>query len=205
MHWFFIHTICGKGSTGFYAADPPQPSDGRSGGVPRISNTPSLRKPAVLATLTPEPSQGTLSTARGADIYHPGPTLPRQQRGDGGAEILLAGRWKVQVKRIKTKVRQWRAQVHRYYLMRMRKHLALSTEHTFRFVQLIAFSISVPLRMLFCNPRLPFGAINRFVHDCRYALFRRRAVHPISGNRLRIPILPGQLLGERRRVRPLTD
>lgn len=205
MHRFFIHTICGKGSTGFHAADPPQPSDGRSDGVPRTSNAPALRKPAVLATLTPAPSQGTPGTARCAGIYHPGPALPRQQRDDGGAESPLANRWKALVMRTKAKVKQWQAQIHRYYLARMRKHLALATKRTFRFVQLIAFTIGISVRMLFRKSRLPYGAINRFVHDCRYALFRRRAVSINSGNHLRLQILPGQLLGERRRVRPMTD
>jgi len=102
--------------------------------------------------------------------------LPRQQRGDGGAESPLANRWKVLVKRVKTKVKQWQSRIRRYYLARMRKHVALATRHAFRFVRLIASTIGIPLRMLFRKPRLPYGAINRFVHDCRYALFRRRAV-----------------------------
>ncbi len=176
MYRLLIHIIYGKGSTGFHAANPPQPSDGRSDGVPRGLFTPPLRKPAVLATLTPEPSQGTPGTARCADIHHPGPALPRQQRGDGGAESPLTNRWKALVKRVKTKVKQWQAQIRRYYLARMRKHLALTTKRTFRFVQLIAFIIGIPPQMLFRKPRLPSGAINRFVHNCRYALFRRRAV-----------------------------
>lgn len=176
MHRLFTYTLYVKGSTGFHAAFPPQLSDGRSGGVPRGLFTPPLRKPAVLATLIPEPSQGAPGTARCADIYHPGTALSRQQRGDGGAETSLAIRWKALVKRVKTKVKQWQAQIRRYFLARMRNYVALSTRHTFRFVRLITFTIGVSLRMLFRKPCLPYGAINRFVHDCRYALFRRRAV-----------------------------
>src|SRR5690606_35272499 len=97
----------GKGSTGIHTAVPPQLSDGRSGGVPRRHNAPVLRKPAVLATMLPEPSQGTPGTAICAVIYHPGSALPRQRRGDGGAEQVQAKGWKALIIRIKAKVKQW--------------------------------------------------------------------------------------------------
>src|SRR5690606_34444881 len=102
-----IHKRYGKGSTGFHTAFPTQQSDGRSEGVPRISNTPSLRKPAVLATMLPEPSQGTLGTAISATRNHPDPALPRQQCGDGGAELSLAKGRKALARRVKAKVTAW--------------------------------------------------------------------------------------------------
>ncbi|MEC3879175.1 hypothetical protein [Parapedobacter sp. 10938] len=89
-----ISTRYGKGSTGIHTAVPPQLSDGGSDGVPLRNNTSSLHKPAVLVTMLPEPSQGTHGTAIGAELYHPGPALPRQQRGDGGAEQVKAKGWK---------------------------------------------------------------------------------------------------------------
>ncbi|MEC3879135.1 hypothetical protein [Parapedobacter sp. 10938] len=171
-----IHISTRKGSTGIHTAVPLQLSDGRSGGVPLRNNTPSLRKPTVLATMLPEPSQGTPGTAIGAELYHPGPALPRPQRGDGGADQVKAKGWKALVKRAKAKVTAWQAQIRRYYLARMRKHVALTTRRTFGFVRLIAFIIHISRRMLFRKTALPYGMLTQVVHDRRFALFRRRAV-----------------------------
>ncbi len=191
-----IQTRYGKGSTGFHTAFPPRLSDGRSGGVPLKHNTPTLRKPAVLATRFPEPSQGTPGTAICAVIYHSGPALSRQQRRDGGVEQPPANRWKAMIVRIKVKVKQWQAQIHRYFLAHMRNHLAQTTKLAFGFIRLIALTIGILRRLLFRKPALPYGAINVSVHDRRYAVFRRRAVlAKFPGIILTIPILPGQLLG----------
>jgi len=176
-----LYTRYGKGSTENHTAVPLQASDGRSGGVPLGLITPPLRKPAVLATRFPEPSQETPGTAICAVIYHPGPVLPRQQRGDGGVERPPANRWKALIIRIKAKVKQWQAQIRRYYLSRMRNHLALTTKLAFGYVWLIAFTIGILRRLLFCKPALSYGAINVSVHDRRYALFRRRAVCIANG------------------------
>ncbi|MFC3198262.1 hypothetical protein ACFOET_11625 [Parapedobacter deserti] len=184
----YISKRYGKGSTGFDTAVPPQASYGRSGGVPRSLNTPLLRKPAVLATRFPEPSQGTPGTAICAVICHPGPALPRQQRGDGGAEQVPAKGWKALVGRVKAKVTARQAQIHRYYLAHMRKHVALTTKLTFRFVRLIAITVRVSRWMWFRRPALSYGAMNRFVHDRRFALFRRRAVSYASGGQRVITI-----------------
>jgi hypothetical protein len=177
-----------KGSTGFDTAFPPQLSDGRSGGVPRSLNTPPLRKPAMLATRFPEPSQGTPGTAICAVIYHPGSELPRQQHGDGGVEQPSAKRWKALIIRIKAKVKRWQAQIHRYYLKLMRRHVALTTQLTFSYIRLIVFTIGILRRSLFRRLALPYGAINVSIHDCRDALFRRRAVELASGGQRVITI-----------------
>src|SRR5690606_28541242 len=161
---------------GIHTAVPPQASDGRSGGAPRRHNAPFLRKPAVLATMLPEPSHGTPGTAIGADVYHPGPAVPRQQRGDGGAEQVPAKGWKALVRRVIAKVTAWQAQIRGYYLARMREHVALTTKRTFRFVRLVVFIIRISRRMLFRRPAVPFGVLTQVVHDRRFALFRRRAV-----------------------------
>ncbi|WP_262249112.1 hypothetical protein [Parapedobacter soli] len=52
---------------------------------------------------------------------------------------------------------------------------------------------------------VPHGVPTQVVHDRRFALFRRRAVRANFRESVVTPILPGQLLGERRRVRPMTD
>lgn len=43
--------------------------------------------------------------------------------------------------------------------------------------------IRVSRRGLFRKPTLPHGAMNQFVHDCRFALFRRRAVENLTGGK----------------------
>ncbi len=193
----YISKRYGKGSTGIHTAFPPQPSDGRSGGVPLRHNAPSLRKPAVLATMLPEPSQGTSGTAIGAELYHLGMVLLRTQHHDGGAEQPPANRWKALIIRIKAKVKRWQAQIRRYYLTPMRKHVALTTKRTFRFVRLIAFTVRVSRWMWFHRPALPYGAMNRFVHDRRFALFRRRAVGKhIPAGGTQPPLFPFQCLGD---------
>src|SRR5690606_21396626 len=113
-------------------------------------------------------------TAICADIYHPGPALPRQQCGDGGAEHVQANGWKAFIQRVNTKAKRWQAQIHRYYLARMHKHVAPTTKRAFRFVRLIAFIIHLSRKMLFRETALPFGVLTQVVHDRRFALFRRR-------------------------------
>ncbi|WP_257667204.1 hypothetical protein [Parapedobacter tibetensis] len=99
------------------------------------------------------------------------------QASDGEAGHTPAGKaWVVWSKRIRAKVKLWKAQIHRYYLKLMRKHVALTSRLTFGYVRLITFVISVSRRLLFRKPALPYGAINVSAHDRRYALFRRRAV-----------------------------
>jgi len=195
----------GKGSTEYHAAFPPQTSDGRSGGVPRGLITPPLRKLAVLATGFPEPSQGTPGTAISATRNHPGTALPRQQCGDGDAELSPATGRKALARRVKVKVKQWQAKIHRYYLARMRKYVALTTKRAFRSVRLIAFIIGVLRRLLFRKSALPYGIINRIVHNRRFALFRRRAVYVVSVNRFENTGSPQLVLGERRPSQPMTD
>ncbi len=170
------HNRYSKGSTGFHTAVPPQRSDGRSGGMPLWLIIPFLRKPAVLVTLRPEPSQGTPSTAICAVIYHPGPVPPRLQHGDGGVEQSPANRWKALIMRIKAKAKQWQAQIHRYYLKLMRRHVALITKLTFGYIRLIVFVIGISRGLLFRKSALPYGARQSVAHDRRYALFRRGAV-----------------------------
>src|SRR5690606_25646661 len=63
-----------------------------------------------------------------AVIYHPGPALPRQRRGEGGAEQVQAKGWKALANRLKAKVTAWQAQIRGDYLARMRKHVALTTK-----------------------------------------------------------------------------
>jgi len=103
-------------------------------------------------------------TAIGADIYYSGMVLPRLQHHDDGTEQVKAKKWKAPTF------------IHRYYLALVRKHVALTTKRTFRFVLLIAFIIHISRRRPFRKTYLPFGVTTRFVHDCRFALFRRRAV-----------------------------
>lgn len=201
----YTYTLYCKGSIGFHAAVPPQASDGRSGGVPRKTNTPSLHKPAVLATLIPEPSQGTPGTAISAVLYLMGPALPRPQHGDGDVEQPPANCLKALVKRVNAKVKQWRAQIHRYYLAHMRNHLALTTTRTFGYIRLIVFTISLLQRSLFRKSVVPHGATNTFVHDCRYALFRRGAVYLISGIVRNDRFSPASCLGNGGPVSRFTD
>lgn len=127
-------------------------------------------------------------TAICADIYHPGPALPRQQCGDGGAEQAQAKGRKALVNRVKAKVTAWRAQIRGDYLALKRKHVALTTKPIFRFVRLIAITVRVSRWMWFHRPALSYGAMNRFVHDRRFALFRRRAVSYASGGQRVITI-----------------
>lgn len=96
--------------------------------------------------------------------------------GDGGVEQPPANRWKALIIRINAKVMRWQAQIHRYYLKLMRRHVALVIRRTFGYVRLIVFLIGVLRRLLFRRPALPYGVIHASVHDCRDALFRRRAV-----------------------------
>ena len=170
------YTRYGKGSTGVDTAFPAQRSGGGSAGVPRRKHTPSLRKPAVLATSFPEPPQGTHGTAISAGLHHPGPALPRLQCSDGGTEQTrpTCRRWLTNW--VQAKVTRWRTQIRRYYPTRMSKHVALVTHGTFRYIRLIGFIVRIPRRILFRSSALPFGVVNRFVHDCRFAGFRRRAV-----------------------------
>src|SRR5699024_9945976 len=108
----------------------------------------------------PEPSQGTPGTAMSADRYYPGTALPRQQCGDGDAELSPAKGRKALARRVKAKVKHWQAKIHRYYLARMRRHVALTTSRTFVYIRLFNFIVRISRTMLFRKTALPFGAIN---------------------------------------------
>lgn len=74
-----IHDI--EGSTVFHAVvSPRSTSEGCSGGVPLEDNAPPLHKPAVLATITPNPSQGTPGTAISAASHNMGTAPSRTSR-----------------------------------------------------------------------------------------------------------------------------
>lgn len=197
MHRLFTTKRYGKGSTGFHAAVPPQASDGSSGGAPQKIIAPTLHKPAVLATLKTDPSQGTPGTAISAIQTYPGPTLPRPQHGECGAEQTPANCWKVIIKKIHSKAKQWCAQIHGYYLKLMRKHVALTIRLTFIFVQLIAFFIGIYRGLQFRKSALPYGAMKVFVRDRRYAPFPRHLRWSTCSRGLPRPAcLPGSQAGK---------
>src|SRR5690606_34834648 len=140
----YIPTTYREGSTGVHTAFPPLRSDGGSAGVPRSKLTPSLPKPAVLATSFPEPSQGTPGTAISAAIPYPGPALPRPQCGDSGTEQARPTWWRALTQCVHAKVTRWRAQVRRYYLTHIRNHMTLVTHGAFSYTQLIGFGVCIP-------------------------------------------------------------
>lgn len=164
------NTRYGMGSTGFHAADPPRSgSDGRSGRVPLHETAPPLRKPAVLATLKPDPSWGTPGTAIRADTRQTGTAPSRLRRRSGGMVLF-------------DKLERAQTQLYRKYLAS--QLLALLCVLMLRYLRLVMQVMAVSRRKLFQASALPYGVINRSIHDRRYAVFRRRAV----GYLLPIPV-----------------
>ncbi|WP_257670782.1 hypothetical protein [Parapedobacter tibetensis] len=118
---------------------------------------------------------------------------PNTRYGEGGQT------WVVWSKRIRVKVKRWKAQLYREYLKRKRGQLAQTTRIALRYIRLIIRFICMSRGMVYRTPALPYGAFHESVHDRRYALFRRRAV----GKAFRMS--PLQIPAHPRRGQPLTD
>ena len=154
------NTPYGKGSTEFHTAFPAQQSDGRSGGVPLKENPLPLRKPAVLATMFPEPSQGTPGTAISAEPINTGTTPSRTRRN--GLSWITSG------------LECMQARLYRKYLAL--ELLAVTHCLIFRYLRFVIWLIDISRTQVFHAKTFLSVAVTRFVDDRRHALFRRRAV-----------------------------
>lgn len=165
----YTHTSKRKtqGSTEFdpafpaWGACPMQASDGGYGRVPRVSYTPPMLKPAVLATRIPDPSHGTPCTAISAGEQHPGAAPSRLWHRSGRLWRL----WQFE---------QVQAKLVREYLAVPLIVLAYSL--LLRFLQRMIRVIRVARYTIFYASAFPFGVSRRFIHDRVGALFRRGAV-----------------------------
>ncbi len=153
-------TAFSMGSTVNHAAVPPRSaSDGGSGWAPLKDETPPLRKPAVLVTFDPDSSQGTPDTAISADFLNMGSVPSRS--------------WSRRV--VLEQLAHWQALLFGAYLAN--GLLAITLVFMLRYLRLVIRLINVYWTQLFQATALPFVVVTRFVHDRRYALFRRRAVY----------------------------
>lgn len=130
--------------------------------MPLNDNTPPLRKPAVLVTYFPDPSQGTPSTAISADFPNTG-SAPSRSWGYRVVLEQLAHR---------------QAQLFEAYLAT--RMLALTLVLMVRYLRLVIRLVDVYRTQLFQATALPSVVVTRFAHDRKYALFRRRAVYACS-------------------------
>lgn len=188
-----IHDI--EGSTDYHGAFParkacmPQVCDGGSVSVPHENNTLSMPKPAVLESLLPDPSRPssplrrTHGTAIRADYYPPGVVRSRLPGRSGGGAFWV-------------KLGVACEQLHRKYLAV--PMLTLAYMLMLRYLQLLIGII--PVRPEIASPRAayPYGVTEQIIHDCRFAVFRRRAVGQRLGASWPIAKPP-------RRGQPVTD
>jgi len=166
----YTHTSKRKtqGSTEFnpafpaWGACPMQASDGGYGRVPRVSYTPPMLKPAVLARRISDPSHGTPGTAISAGEQHPGTAPSRLWRRSGRLSRL----WRFE---------QVQAKLVREYLAVPLIVLAYSL--LLRFLQRMIRVIRIARHTIFYASALPLGVSRRFIHDRVGTLFRRRAVY----------------------------
>lgn len=150
-----------EGSTGYHGAFPTRTSDGGSGGTPLGNNAPPLLKPAVLATIFPDPSHGTHGTAIRADIHHPGAVRSRLPDRSGGEAFCR-------------KLELACEQLHRKYLAV--PMMALTLMLMLRYLQLLIGVIPVRRWEPSLLAAYPYGLTEQIIHDGKFAVFRRRAV-----------------------------
>lgn len=154
-----IHDI--EGSTVFHAVvSPRSTSEGCSGGMPLEDNVPPLHKPAVLATIIPDPSQGTPGTAIRAAPHNMGTAPSRTSR----QEVRRKTGW---LEGMQTEL--------------YRQHLALQVLgllycSMLRYLLLAIRPIIIDREQFFQTRPLPNVWFTSSAHDRKFAVFRRRAV-----------------------------